>query len=275
MSFSVHPRDARLKCLSMQQVEWLAALHARPLQFSGALPSGLPGSAEARAPAPEPAPVLHHHQAPSLQLPPCSSPTSEQEADLVKRLASLEATVRTMQEQLTQLALALLSERSLRFEQRVGELETLLQQVRGAHPPAPATHEHRGMPAPSLAHPHGQQRLQPAPPRGQRPTIPLVEYGARGTYVVICPQEGELDLLPDSPAWFAWLETITSFRFVGQSGRFTAYRTSKHRSRTRSWRAIRTIHGHNYKHHMGVADHLSIAHLEQMAARLQAYMTAL
>ena len=54
--------------------------------------------------------------------------------------------------------------------------------------------------------------------------LPLIEYGAAGTYVVVCPERGRLECLPDSPEWFAWLAPLPSFRFMGISGRFTAHR---------------------------------------------------
>ena len=54
-----------------------------------------------------------------------------------------------------------------------------------------------------------------------------IEYGAQGTYVIITSREGELHLVPDSAEWFEWLATISSFRFVGQQGRFTAYRDTR------------------------------------------------
>src|SRR5258708_24840842 len=121
----------------------------------------------------------------------------------------------------------------------------------------------------------GKERgLHPAELRARSRVIPLIEYGCRGSYVVICPQEGELHLTPDSPEWFDWLATLSSFRFVGQQGRFTAYREHKHRGPTRSWRADRSIHGRNYKHSLGVTDHLSINRLEQVAAILQSHLAS-
>ena len=102
--------------------------------------------------------------------------------------------------------------------------------------------------------------------------LPLIEYGAHGSYVVICPQEGELHLTPDSPEWFDWLATLSSFRFVGQQGRFSAYRKGR---MSRRWSAYRTIHQHDYQHYLGTTDHLTIDCLEQMAAKLQSYMAAL
>lgn len=101
------------------------------------------------------------------------------------------------------------------------------------------------------------------------------EYGASGSYVILCPDAGELALVPDSAQWFSWLASLSSFRFVGQSGRFTAGRASKQHRPTRSWRAVHSFHNHNYKYHLGVTEHLTLARLEQAAAALQAHMTSL
>ena len=94
----------------------------------------------------------------------------------------------------------------------------------------------------------------------------LIEYAASGTYVIVNSQEGELSLVPDAPAWFEWLATRASFRFVGQSGRFTAYRESDRKGSTRSGTAHRSIHQQRYKYHTAVTDRLTIAWLEQVAA---------
>ena len=84
-----------------------------------------------------------------------------------------------------------------------------------------------------------------------------------------------MHLVPDSAEWFEWLATISSFRFVGQQGRFTAYRDTKHWCPTRSWRAYRTIHQRNYKCSLGVTEGLTLACLEQAAAALQAHVPSL
>jgi len=78
-------------------------------------------------------------------------------------------------------------------------------------------------------------------------------------------------LTPDSSAWFDWLATLSSFRFVGKQGRFTAYRKGR---MSRRWLAYRTIHQHDYQHYLSITDHLTIDCLEQMAAKLQSYMAA-
>ena len=93
--------------------------------------------------------------------------------------------------------------------------------------------------------------------------------------MIVSSLEGELQLAPDSAEWLTWLASISSFRFVGKQGRFTAYRDTKHGHPTRSWRAYRTIHQHNYRHSLGVTEQLTIIQLEQVAALLQAHVDAL
>ncbi|HEY4383060.1 MAG TPA: hypothetical protein VGN34_01110 [Ktedonobacteraceae bacterium] len=56
-----------------------------------------------------------------------------------------------------------------------------------------------------VPHP-GEKRRQPLPP--------LIEYGAAGTYVVICPGEGQRPLIPETAEWFAWLASLSSFRWA-------------------------------------------------------------
>jgi len=55
--------------------------------------------------------------------------------------------------------------------------------------------------------------------RSRRP--PLIEYCASGIYVIISSQDGEVHLEPNSRAWFDWLATLSSFRFIGPVGRGT------------------------------------------------------
>ena len=44
---------------------------------------------------------------------------------------------------------------------------------------------------------------------------------------------GVLSLVPDSPQWFDWLASLTSFRFLGPAGRFSACRASEKGQYTR------------------------------------------
>jgi hypothetical protein len=103
---------------------------------------------------------------------------------------------------------------------------------------------------------------------------PLIEYSAPGSYVIISAQEGEVQLKPDSRAWFDWLATLSSFRFVGPAGRFTAHRGYNHGQQTRFWSASRCVRRHTYKHYLGVTESLTIASLEHIAVRLQSDIDA-
>jgi hypothetical protein len=109
------------------------------------------------------------------------------------------------------------------------------------------------------------------PKRPAAHVIALVEYVSEGSYVVICPQQGLLTFKPDSPAWFAWLATRSSFRFLGPQGRLTAHREVE-RVPGVSWRAHRRIRNHTYNLHLGATEALTLAVLERAAADLQAYL---
>jgi hypothetical protein len=120
-----------------------------------------------------------------------------------------------------------------------------------------------------------ERRLLPAEVQARSRVTALIEYGAEARYVLVCPSQGLLPFAPDTPEWFDWLATLTSFRFVGKLGRFHAHRETKRGQHTRSWRAYRTIHQHAYRHYLGTTDQLTLAALEQAAATLQAKGDAL
>ena len=272
LPLQAHPTDARIKCLTLQQVQQLATLHDRPLQ------SPVPATLEDRVSTPpspgRPAtPSLESEAAPAQATPPL--PTSfRQEVDLIQKLSCLERSVTAMQEHLTQLALAVLQERSERYEQRITHLEACLQQARGC--PAPLQVSSTATTSGQLEdQPPGKLRLLPVELQARSRLIPLIEYGTQGRYVIICPREGELSLTPDSPEWFDWLASLSCFRFVGPQGRFTANRQSDRHGPTRYWRAHRCIHSRPYKHYLGTTDHLTIARLEQVAAILQSHLDSL
>jgi hypothetical protein len=262
--FSIHPKDARIKCLTMPQVQQVATLHGRPLPLPVSAPPVLDQALGQAQPSQESAAQLA--QATTL-LPPCIS----EETDLRKKLSCLEAKMSTMQEQLAQLALEMLQERSQRYERRLSSVETLLSQTldRPASPPVPQASVVAAQPRASslLGRP-----LHPAELQARSRLIPLIEDGANGQYVVICPELGELALTPDSPQWFEWLATLSSFRFVGKPRRFTAYRRGRS---SRSWRAHRVIHRRHSKYTLGLTEHLSIQRLEQVAATLQSHVASL
>lgn len=243
MALHAHPTDARIKCLTGEQVYVLANLHDRALQ-AGQLP------------------LLSASPTPSeTQYQP--SPPSSPDADLRARLAQLEAQVAMLQSQLTNLALQLLREREQRTESGLLALEARLSS-HGELPLATGS-------AVLASKPPTMPLFACHPTEKRAPLIPLIEYGARGYYVLICPEEGELPITPDSPEWFAWLASLSSFRFVGQSGRFSARRGFNRRP-NRSWYAQRGIHQKNYSKYIGVSEHITVARLEQIAAHFQSYL---
>jgi hypothetical protein len=243
-----HPTDARVKCLTLPQVQQLASSHGRTLQPHPVLSLG---SGAATSVCGEPQPLT-----------PSACPS---EADLQQQLASLQAQVVLLQQQLAHLTSVLFLGPQTSVDQARASLSALMPPTGSLRPCSPALPQ-QGETSQAEVGP----RPHPAESR-RRPLLPLIEYGAYGAYVVICPQEGELHLRPDSPEWFAWLASVSSFRFVGKHGRFTACRVYD-KGPTRSWQAHRVIHQRHYKPHLGVTEHLTIDCLEQAAATLQSYV---
>ncbi len=258
---AAHPTDARLKCVAEQHLLELAKQHGRPLAARSPLlvPKNEVASASAEEqvkplPAPEGVPT---QQAAWLSAP-CGSL-----ADLLKPLSQVHLQLATLQQHLTGLTLAFLHERTGHDEQVLLSHESRLS---SAQPTL------GGLLAPSPAPAH---RPLPVEVRARSRVSALIEYGAQGQYVAVCPRQGVLSLVPDSPAWFDWLASLTAFRFIGPPGRFSACRASKNGQYTRCWAARRWFHGHDFWHYLGVTDCLTLASLEQAAAALQARVDAL
>jgi hypothetical protein len=251
LSLYPHPSDARIKCVTSEHLEQLAALHHRPVD--------VPATLARLHPADACSPLLSENPVPQV------------EQELLSKLAHLETEVALLQQHVAGLALELLQERTQRYEQRLHTLEARLQPLpqpdRSACISAPpSVLEHQSQPDKPL----NTRRVHPAKGR-PRAILPLIEYIADGTYIVICPELGELALTPDSPEWFAWLESISSLRFVGQQGRWSAYRDKRRPSH--GWFAYRRMNGHQYVHALGSPHELTIARFEQMAGTLQSYVT--
>lgn len=241
MVLHTDPANAKIKCLDVEQVETLARLHGRVLKPEASTSAVSPESSQAQS---------------QMAL------SGLSDADLRARLAQMEAHIATLQTQLTDLTLQLLREREQRTEQRLRTLEAQLR-LTSDEPLAGSAlcvPEQQAMP-PFACHPTEKRT----------PLIPLIEYGARGRYVLISPEEGELSIMPDTPEWFAWLASLASFRFAGQAGRFSA-RRGYNRGPNRSWYAQRRIHQKNYSKYIGVSEHLTTERLEQIAASFQLHM---
>lgn len=259
---AAHPTDARLKCVAEEHLLELARRHGRPL------PDGI----EALDAPEDPACSLPATEADPVS-PAAVRPTSSRsEAGLIGHLISLESRIVTLQEQFAQLALALLEDREQGYAQRITALEALLRSVLEGQGGLPQADELAASQGVLLSR---RQALHPADQRARSRVTALIEYSSQGRYVLVCPQEGERDFAPDSPEWFEWLATLPSFRFIGQAGRFSAYREYRRLGQTRCWTAFRYFHHHTYKHYMGVTDHLTIDCLEQAAAILHAHLPSL
>jgi len=262
-----HPTDARITCVSEEHLQQVASLHGRslpsPVLLDAASPALVPSQLQTL-------PVPANEREPAS--PACLLPTPYvSDADLTQKLACLESRLDTLQEHIAQLALALLQERERSVEHRITTLESLLQHFmerQMPNPPVPEGRKEFACPVPPPRPLHPADHLA----RSRRP--PLIEYSAQGAYVIISSQEGEVHLEPDSRAWFDWLATLSSFRFVGPAGRFTAHRGYKQGQQTHFWSASRCVRRHTYKHYLGVTESLTIANLEHIAARLQSDIDA-
>jgi LuxR family maltose regulon positive regulatory protein len=76
-----------------------------------------------------------------------------------------------------------------------------------------------------------------------------------------------LTIVPEGPAWFAWLEQVSSFAFMGKSGHFTAHKEAKQRG-DRYWSAYLATGEQLTKKYLGKTANLSLARLEHIAELL-------
>jgi LuxR family maltose regulon positive regulatory protein len=79
----------------------------------------------------------------------------------------------------------------------------------------------------------------------------------------------QLPLTIESPAWFAWLDEVSSFAFHGQSGSYTARKETKQRGAV-YWYAYRKTQGKLAKKYLGKTADLTLARLEHVAGVLHA-----
>ncbi len=84
---------------------------------------------------------------------------------------------------------------------------------------------------------------------------------------------GVLSIVPDSPAWFTWLDRVSSFAFSGKSGHYTARKEAKRRGE-RYWSAYLATGGHLIKKYLGKTADLTILRLEHIASEMSANQAA-
>jgi DNA-binding CsgD family transcriptional regulator len=91
---------------------------------------------------------------------------------------------------------------------------------------------------------------------------PLIADG----HWLVGPEDGLLVVL-ESPAWFAWLDAHTAFRYAGPAGQFAAHKQSV-RPNAAYWQAFRKHAGKLHSVHLGRSSKLTAARLADAARAL-------
>jgi len=255
LSWCLHPADARKKCLTLPQLQQVAALHGRPL------PSALAQAVTS------PACVAASEQG-SL----AASPQPN-EAEVGQQLRLLQQQVSTLQAQVTELAL-LLVRASLAHGSQAATSAALSAAPGVAGAPA-ARRASDAAPAPVTGETPRAVPAAPVRTRTRSRALPLIQVRADGSVVAIAPTEGVLSVVPDSQAWFAWLSSLTAFSFEGQQGRFSATRKFRQGQRVQSWNVHGSMHGRSCTLYLGLTPTLTLARLQAMALAVHTRLTAL
>jgi ATP/maltotriose-dependent transcriptional regulator MalT len=102
------------------------------------------------------------------------------------------------------------------------------------------------------------------------PTFTLAWSPARAAYELYQTRSREmLGIVPDGPAWFVWLEQVSSFAFSGKRGHYTARKEAKQRG-DRYWSAYLATGEQLTKKYLGKSADLTLARLEHIAGLLRA-----
>ena len=81
--------------------------------------------------------------------------------------------------------------------------------------------------------------------------------------------EQKQELMVGTAAWFAWLETASTFSFVSEEGRFTARQERSSQQRGgRYWKAYRKQHGNLSSRYLGKSETLTLERLRAVAVAL-------
>jgi LuxR family maltose regulon positive regulatory protein len=99
---------------------------------------------------------------------------------------------------------------------------------------------------------------------------PKASVGAVANGTLVYEYQGQQVVMGiGTPSWHVWLETATTFTFVGAEGTFTA---NKARAGNRRggwyWRASRWQHGRIFRCYLGVSSNLTLSRLQEAARRL-------
>ncbi|MBO0789354.1 MAG: hypothetical protein J2P36_00145 [Ktedonobacteraceae bacterium] len=77
------------------------------------------------------------------------------------------------------------------------------------------------------------------------------------------------EIVPDSQAWWEWLDGIASFAFHSQSGAHYTARKEMIQGRGAYWYGYRSLHGRTVKRYLGRTADLSIARLEEIGEQFE------
>jgi hypothetical protein len=174
-----HPSDARMKCLTQQQVQSLAKQHGRTLKATEAWEETSSSSWQEQK---------------IMGMQAQKEPNSlDAGAGWLKQLADVETQITHLQEQLASLRTLA---HSLELSASAASPDVIGNAAASPHS--------TGVEGASDEECQYSWAPHPAESR-HRPVLPLIEYGAAGSYVIICPTLGELVLQPDSgcglPGW--------------------------------------------------------------------------
>jgi LuxR family transcriptional regulator, maltose regulon positive regulatory protein len=99
------------------------------------------------------------------------------------------------------------------------------------------------------------------------PTAGAVRNGC-----LVYEQQGQnVVVLVDTPSWYVWLETATTFTFTGEEGTFTAHKArAGNRRGGWYWRAYRRKRARLLRCYLGVSTNLTLANLHEVARCLAA-----
>ncbi|HET8846768.1 MAG TPA: hypothetical protein VFN35_35225, partial [Ktedonobacteraceae bacterium] len=76
-------------------------------------------------------------------------------------------------------------------------------------------------------------------------------------------------VIPDGDGWKEWLSSISSFAFSSRSGVHYTVRKESIQQHGAYWYGYRSLARRTYKRYLGRTEHLSLARLEEIAARFQ------
>jgi LuxR family maltose regulon positive regulatory protein len=97
------------------------------------------------------------------------------------------------------------------------------------------------------------------------PTFTLAWSPGKAVYELYQTRDREeLGVVPDTPEWFAWLDQVSSFAFVGKGGQYTARKEARQRG-DRYWSAYLAVGERLTKKYLGKTADLTLARLEHIA----------